>query len=208
MEPLTFSDGIEVEIPKKKTPREVKKQDVKTELEGLISATMEERKAEQLLNLIEEIDFYKAPASSRFHGNYAGGLADHTLLVVRHMLELNQAWDASVNEGSLVMTGILHDIAKGGVNEKPYYEEYFQKNGDQKFKSGKGLPAVGQNTMSLVMAFKAGIDLSWDEVEGIMGQDGMYTNEGRVVWESEETPSKLAFIMHFADHYVSAIHGI
>ena len=27
-----------------------------------------------LLNFLEKSDFYKAPASTRFHGNYEGGL--------------------------------------------------------------------------------------------------------------------------------------
>ena len=34
-----------------------------------------------LLNFLEKSDFYKAPASTRFHGNYEGGLLEHSLKV-------------------------------------------------------------------------------------------------------------------------------
>ena len=30
---------------------------------------------EDLINFLEKSDFFKAPASTRFHGNYEGGLA-------------------------------------------------------------------------------------------------------------------------------------
>ena len=36
---------------------------------------------EELLLYLEQTDFYSAPASTRFHGNYAGGLVEHSLNV-------------------------------------------------------------------------------------------------------------------------------
>jgi len=36
---------------------------------------------EDLISWLEGTDFYKAPASTRFHGNYAGGLLEHSLNV-------------------------------------------------------------------------------------------------------------------------------
>lgn len=36
---------------------------------------------DELINFIEKSDFFKAPASTRFHGSYEGGLLEHSLNV-------------------------------------------------------------------------------------------------------------------------------
>ena len=36
---------------------------------------------EELINFLEKSDFFKAPASTRFHGSYEGGLVEHSLKV-------------------------------------------------------------------------------------------------------------------------------
>ena len=35
----------------------------------------------ELIEFIEKTDFYKAPASTRFHGSYEGGLVEHSIQV-------------------------------------------------------------------------------------------------------------------------------
>lgn len=41
---------------------------------------------EKLIAYLEKTDFFKAPASTRFHGNYEGGLLEHSLNVY-HLLK-------------------------------------------------------------------------------------------------------------------------
>lgn len=41
---------------------------------------------EGLLNFLNTTDFYTAPASTRFHGNFKGGLSLHTLMVLKQSL--------------------------------------------------------------------------------------------------------------------------
>ena len=36
---------------------------------------------EELINFLEKSDFFVAPASTRFHGNFEGGLAAHSMKV-------------------------------------------------------------------------------------------------------------------------------
>ena len=36
---------------------------------------------EELIEFIEKTDFFKAPASTRFHGDYEGGLVEHSMKV-------------------------------------------------------------------------------------------------------------------------------
>ena len=35
----------------------------------------------ELIEFIEKTDFFTAPASTRFHGNYEGGLVEHSMKV-------------------------------------------------------------------------------------------------------------------------------
>ena len=46
-----------------------------------ICATINRPGMEDLMAWLERSDFYTAPASTRFHGNYTGGLLEHSLNV-------------------------------------------------------------------------------------------------------------------------------
>ena len=58
-------------------------------------------------------DFFTAPASTRFHSNYEGGLFEHSLEVANSLCELtkrlNLTW--SRNESPMIV-GLLHDLCK------------------------------------------------------------------------------------------------
>ena len=51
-------------------------EEFKTLLNGINREGMD-----NLINFIEKTDFYTAPASTRFHGNYEGGLLEHSMKV-------------------------------------------------------------------------------------------------------------------------------
>lgn len=57
--------------------------------------------------------FWYAPASTKYHGNYPGGLAEHSLTVAKNLLMLTEKldlkWD---NPGSPFVVGLLHDVCK------------------------------------------------------------------------------------------------
>ena len=44
-----------------------------------ICATINRPGMEDLMAWLERSDFYTAPASTRFHGNYTGGLLEHSM---------------------------------------------------------------------------------------------------------------------------------
>ena len=96
---------------------------------------------QDLINFIDErTDFYTAPASTRFHGDYEGGLVEHSLKVyeiLKQKVETSTI-PIEVSEDSLKLIALLHDICKvnyykvdyrnakneQGVWEKvPYYTE-------------------------------------------------------------------------------------
>ena len=46
-----------------------------------ILRTVNREGMEDLIEFLEKSDFFKAPASTRFHGNFEGGLVEHSLKV-------------------------------------------------------------------------------------------------------------------------------
>ena len=52
-----------------------------------ILRTVKREGIEDLIKFIESTDFFTAPASTRFHGNYAGGLVEHSMKVYEILQE-------------------------------------------------------------------------------------------------------------------------
>ena len=70
---------------------------------------------DKLVDFIDnKTDFYKAPASTRFHGNYEGGLLEHSMKVYEILVEKvkTSVLPIDVNEDSLKIIALLHDICK------------------------------------------------------------------------------------------------
>lgn len=68
---------------------------------------------QKLIEYIEVYtDFFIAPASTKFHSNYQGGLAEHSLLVYERFKEKNELYNLGFSEESLIICGILHDLCK------------------------------------------------------------------------------------------------
>lgn len=71
---------------------------------------------EELLGWVEESDFYYAPASTRFHGNYKYGLLEHSLNVYKALKELvKQHADIEVSDETLAISALFHDICKANL---------------------------------------------------------------------------------------------
>ena len=48
---------------------------------------------EDLIAYLEDSDFFTAPSSTRFHGNYEGGLCEHSLNVYNCLMDLHQKYE-------------------------------------------------------------------------------------------------------------------
>jgi len=86
---------------------------------------------DELVAWLDTTDFFTAPASTRFHGNYDGGLVEHSLHVLEFALtNLNWAMKykpefESLRE-SVVIAALFHDVCK--VNQYTWGEEKWTKN--------------------------------------------------------------------------------
>ncbi len=64
---------------------------------------------ELLAWITEKTDFFKAPASSRFHNAFEGGLAEHSLNVYTAMIE---KYNGGAHDESFAICALLHDLCK------------------------------------------------------------------------------------------------
>lgn len=62
--------------------------------------------AKELLDFIRSTDFFTAPASTRYHGNYSGGLVDHSVNVYE------QLEDRVATPETAAIVALLHDLCK------------------------------------------------------------------------------------------------
>ena len=71
--------------------------------------------ATKLLEWLESTDFYTAPASTRFHGNYEGGLCEHSVNVWEELVRLLKAYpEIKVSAETAAIVSLLHDLCKIG----------------------------------------------------------------------------------------------
>ena len=89
----------------------------KARFEALIS-TVQRPGIDKMMEFIRKSDFYTAPASTRFHGSYEGGLLQHSLNVydcLKRKKEEDSMWKtvlADVPDESIMVVALLHDICK------------------------------------------------------------------------------------------------
>ena len=86
---------------------------MKEEFISLLRSTNREG-IEEVSQFLEKSDFYKAPASTRFHGSFEGGLLEHSMKVyeiLKHKVK-NSLLDLNVSDDTLIIIALLHDICK------------------------------------------------------------------------------------------------
>lgn len=158
---------------------------------------------DQLLEWLDQTDFYTAPASSRYHGDYAGGLVTHSLNVFKRLKDLVEVYDnGSISYESQAITALFHDLCKvnfykvstrnvkneqtGQWEKKPYYAF------DEQFKFG----GHGSKSMYLVMNF---IKLTPDEAAAINCHMGPWDRQDYGKPGDVFNDSLLAWLLHVAD---------
>lgn len=65
-----------------------------------------------LLNWLQKADFFTAPASTRYHGAYAGGLCEHSLDVWNYAQKLAPLSPVKLSPESLCIASLFHDVCK------------------------------------------------------------------------------------------------
>ena len=72
--------------------------------------------ANKMLDYLKNTDFFKAPASTRFHLAREQGLCEHSLNVYFRLKELvaneKTEWAKSVSDETIAIVALLHDVCK------------------------------------------------------------------------------------------------
>ena len=155
---------------------------------------------ENLMEYLAKHDFYTAPASTRFHESYAGGLVDHSLKVYDQLKKLIKCYDLDVPEETIAIIALFHDVCKvdcyetsmrnvkdpqtGSWHQEPYYT----------FNEKRKFGGHGSKSVFIVQNY---IKITFDEATAInchMGPDG---NDYSCMDAYRDNP--LAFLLHAAD---------
>jgi 23S rRNA maturation-related 3'-5' exoribonuclease YhaM len=127
-------------------------QEVKNKIIELLSVTARTG-IERVINYLEESDFFVAPASTKYHGNYEGGLAEHSLNVFELFKEKNARFNLGISEESIIISAILHDFCKINFYNK---QTCWRKNDSNRWESYEGYKVqddfpVGHGEKSVIM---------------------------------------------------------
>ena len=127
---------------------------------------------DKLLAYIEKTDFYKAPASTRFHGNYESGLLEHSLNVY-HLLKEKLSHKpyseiVQVSDDTIILITLLHDLCKTNYYTVDYRNK---KNADgiwvkEPYYTVNDTIPYGHGEKSVMMISKF-IDLNMEEMYAI-----------------------------------------
>ena len=75
---------------------------------------------DDLLDWLCKADFFEAPASTKFHGAYAGGLCQHSLDVYEYAKKLTFLSPTPISEEALVISTLFHDVCKCNLYKTEY----------------------------------------------------------------------------------------
>lgn len=191
-----------------KAQEAVKKPNFKAIITESLKKTKREG-VEELLNYMDEIGFYKAPCSTRYHLAEEGGLAEHSVNVLNSAEKISVALYGAKNiteeiRSSIIIVALLHDLGKCGDYGKPMYVDKVLKSGKkgvQPYDTNKDLTGVPHAIRSVKLATLF-IDLTEDEEWAILTHDGLYDFMKYQI-PGHETP--LSLILHWADMWASHV---
>lgn len=150
--------------------------------------------AKLLLEDMEHSGFFSAPASTRYHGSYAGGLAQHSINVFERMMESEAPRDYDV--GTIATVALLHDICKMDAYRKEKTED-----GKEIYVYNKDAFPAGHGEKSVFIIQKY-MRLTDEEILAIRWHMGAFDDAvrgGSRDINAAYRASKLAVWLHLAD---------
>lgn len=144
---------------------------------------------EDVINDLEDLGFFEAPASAGHHLNTAGGLVQHSLntckaalAVWEGMKKLDTSVGLEVEKDSVILATLLHDVCKSDVYKRTVKK---RKNALGMWEDSEGYKVtyknfpMGHGEKSLVLLLCSGLELTDAEMLAIrwhMGAFGLNMN--------------------------------
>ena len=161
---------------------------------------------ENLVRWLGATDFFTAPASTRFHGSYEGGLLEHSLNVYDEAKRLLEAYpEIDIPEESVIVAALFHDLCKVNFyvkeqrnrkNENGQWEKYDTYSIREKFCYG----GHGSKSVFLVQNF---MQLTPEEAVAIACHMSSWDGNKDVGSAFEQCP--FAWLIHVADEAATYI---
>ena len=127
--------------------------------------------------MLDNKGVFTAPASTKFHLSYEGGLLEHSLNVCKMALELreviikmNPELQVSLPQESVIISSLLHDVCKSDIYKETMKK---QKNKDGEWVNTKtydvdhGQYPFGHGEKSVILLLQNGLKLTNDEALAI-----------------------------------------
>lgn len=185
----------------------------KEEFVKLLKSTGREG-VDDVIEELERLGFFSAPASAGHHLNVEGGLVQHSLntckaafAIWEGMKALEPSLDTEVKKESIIISALLHDVCKADVYKrsvKKRKNKLGQWEDCEGYKvSYKDFP-MGHGEKSLVVILLSGLELYDDEMLAIrwhMGAWGLNQNSFEDVrnYDTAQKEYPLVAIIHAAD---------
>jgi HD superfamily phosphohydrolase YqeK len=163
---------------------------------------------------LEALGFFEAPASVKNHYNFAGGLVEHSLKVYDMAMALRESivkmrpdMESQLPLDSIAISTLLHDVCKADIyrtvqrarkNEIGIYEKFEEYTVDySKF-------PVGHGEKSVIMLLRSGLDLEDEEIFAIRWHMGAWelaqqSIEQERSYRTAQQRSPLVALVHSAD---------
>ena len=92
---------------------------LRKEFETLVHDNITREGVDNLLDYLNTSDFYRSPASTKYHGSYAGGLVEHSINVYYSLIDeltfiLGKEWEKRYSKETVTIVSLFHDICKIG----------------------------------------------------------------------------------------------
>ena len=180
----------------------------KEEFIKIFNENIKREGSDKLLEYIKKSDFFNAPASTRFHSNFAGGLVEHSVKVFRRFMKMlageygqdKTKWPCSPESAAII--SLLHDICKVGCykteernvkvgnewTKRPYYAV------EDPLPYGHGEKSVFMISQYMKLTLPESMAINWH----MGGYDARYSSTSYVLSEAY-TKYPLCVLFHTAD---------
>lgn len=181
--------------------------DTKQEFLDIVNRDIRREGISEFIEWLKTTDFFDAPASTRFHGAFEGGLVLHSLNVYVQLVKLAELYGLGPDDGvedpdaSIALVALFHDICKIGCYKQ---EMRWRKDKNQQWEQYPTWTfhedfAYGGHGAKSVFLLQSFMKLSPEEASAInchMGQwDATTYSNPTAVYER----NKLAWLLHVAD---------
>ena len=157
---------------------------------------------------LDELGFFTAPASTKYHGAYEGGLFDHSLATAEALVDLteklNLKWE---RPESPYIVGMYHDLCKCDNYIKNSLYEFCVTEPEFIYNPDIIIPGHGDKSVIMLQKY---IELTDEEIACIRWHMGAYETDPKM-WNYygkaiEKYPNVL--FTHTADMIASKIMGV